>query len=194
MYRLRHYYPRHATVVAYLALFVALGGTSYAVAKGSIGSREIKNNSVKSADVRNGTLTARDISRSTLGQLRGAQGPQGAQGPTGTAGERGPAGPAGPTGAIGPRGPAGATNVVVRSGSATAARGQLVTAVASCLSGERATGGGWQFRAGTFSSVSVLDNMPIAGANGIPTGWQISFRNIDEYPAEIVAKVHCASP
>jgi hypothetical protein len=37
-----------------LALFVALGGTSYAVATGSIDSREIKNSTVRSKDIRNG--------------------------------------------------------------------------------------------------------------------------------------------
>ncbi len=43
---LRSYRPGHGTVVAYLALFVALGGTSYGLATGSIDGREIKNNSV----------------------------------------------------------------------------------------------------------------------------------------------------
>ncbi len=92
MEALRRYCPSHATVAAYLALFVALGGTSYAVATGSIDSREIKDNSVQSADVRNGTLTARDITRSTLGQLRGPQGPQGPRGAPGPQGAAGPAG------------------------------------------------------------------------------------------------------
>jgi hypothetical protein len=39
----------HANVVAYLALFVALGGTSYAAINlpaGSVGARQIKNNSI----------------------------------------------------------------------------------------------------------------------------------------------------
>lgn len=56
-----------ANVTSVLALFVALGGTSYAVATGSIGSREIKNNSVRSKDVRNGSLTSRDVKRGSLG-------------------------------------------------------------------------------------------------------------------------------
>jgi DNA-directed RNA polymerase specialized sigma24 family protein len=43
------------------ALFIALGGTSYAVAINSIGTKQIKNNSVRSSDVRNGTLSSRDI-------------------------------------------------------------------------------------------------------------------------------------
>jgi hypothetical protein len=42
--------PTYANVVASIALFIALGGTSYGLATGSIGSREIKNNSVRSDD------------------------------------------------------------------------------------------------------------------------------------------------
>jgi hypothetical protein len=47
--------------VAMIALFVALGGTSYAVATGSIDSREIKNNTIRGKDVRNGTLGSKDL-------------------------------------------------------------------------------------------------------------------------------------
>jgi hypothetical protein len=36
-----------ATLIASVALFVSLGGVSYAVATGSIGSRAIKNGSVR---------------------------------------------------------------------------------------------------------------------------------------------------
>lgn len=62
--KLRSYRPSHTTLVAYLALFVALGGSSYAAVR--IGSRQIVNNSVRSADVRNGTLTGRDIKRKSV--------------------------------------------------------------------------------------------------------------------------------
>jgi hypothetical protein len=48
-------------------LFVALGGTSYAVATGSIGSREIRNNSVRGKDIRNRTIGHRDVKRNGLG-------------------------------------------------------------------------------------------------------------------------------
>ncbi len=55
-----------ANVTSLLALFVALGGTSYAVA--TIGTKQIKNNSVRSVDVRNGTLVSRDVKRGSLGR------------------------------------------------------------------------------------------------------------------------------
>jgi hypothetical protein len=53
--------PSPAFVIACVALFVSLGGVSYAVATGSIDSRELKNNSVRSKDVRNNTLRTFDI-------------------------------------------------------------------------------------------------------------------------------------
>ncbi len=59
--------PGHATVVAYLALFIALGGVSWGVATGSIDSREIKNNSVRGKDVRNRSLSGRDIAANRIG-------------------------------------------------------------------------------------------------------------------------------
>lgn len=82
----------------FLALFIVLGGTSYAVATGSIDSREIKNNTVRSKDIRNNQVSSGDVRNSSLlardfrpGQL--------------------PAGPRGSTGATGPRGPAGLSGV-----------------------------------------------------------------------------------
>jgi hypothetical protein len=58
--------PRAATVLAGLALFVALGGVSYGVATGSISSREIENGTVQSRDVRDGALQGRDIANRTV--------------------------------------------------------------------------------------------------------------------------------
>jgi hypothetical protein len=84
--------PSHAIVVAYLALFVALGGSSYAAIKitgknvkdSSLTGKDVKNSSLTTSDVKNRSLLAKDFKR---GQL-----------------QRGPAGPAGPTGAKGDAG------------------------------------------------------------------------------------------
>jgi hypothetical protein len=54
-------------VVALLALFVALGGVSYAVRTGSIDSREIRNGAVQSRDVRNDSLQGIDVENNSLG-------------------------------------------------------------------------------------------------------------------------------
>jgi hypothetical protein len=76
---------RHPTVVAYLALFIALGGTGYAASK--IGSAQITNNSIKSVDVKNRSLLAKDFK---AGQLpAGAPGQQGLPGAKGDKGDPG---------------------------------------------------------------------------------------------------------
>ena len=49
----------YANVVATLALFIALGGTSYAVLR--VGSDDVADNSLRSRDIRNGTLLSRDL-------------------------------------------------------------------------------------------------------------------------------------
>jgi hypothetical protein len=54
----------YANVTATLALFVALGGSSYAAFR--VGSREIADNSIRSRDVHNHTLTRHDLARNTL--------------------------------------------------------------------------------------------------------------------------------
>jgi hypothetical protein len=51
--------PRHGTIVAYAALFVALGGTAYAA--NTVGSKDIIDNSVQSKDIKDQTITATDI-------------------------------------------------------------------------------------------------------------------------------------
>jgi hypothetical protein len=101
-------------VVAYLALFVALGGVSYAAVqlpKSSVATKHLKRNAVVSNKVKNGSLLRQDF---RAGQLpTGARGPAGATGSQGPAGATGPQGPTGqsgapgPTGATGPVGPAG---------------------------------------------------------------------------------------
>ncbi len=54
----------YANVVATLALFIALGGSSYAALK--ITGRNVKNNSLTGLDIRNGTLLAADFAGGSL--------------------------------------------------------------------------------------------------------------------------------
>jgi hypothetical protein len=91
---------RH-NAVAYLALFVALGGTSFAAA-----DKLLPRSSVGSVQVINGSLEKVDLSRSAVRSLRGNRGFEGAAGPKGPVGA---SGPQGPVGASGPQGPAGAS-------------------------------------------------------------------------------------
>ncbi len=80
---MRAYLGRHH--VALIALFVALGGTSYAAVKlpaNSVGSRQLKK----------GAVTPPKVARSTVKLFKGQRG---------AAGQRGPTGGQGPTGAAG---------------------------------------------------------------------------------------------
>jgi len=52
--------------VALLALFISLGGVSYGVATGTIGTREIRNNTIRSTDIRNGQVSSRDVRNNSL--------------------------------------------------------------------------------------------------------------------------------
>jgi hypothetical protein len=54
--------PSHSTVVSYLALFVALGGTT-AYAANTIGSRDVIDGSLRSRDIKNGNVKSADIGR-----------------------------------------------------------------------------------------------------------------------------------
>jgi hypothetical protein len=81
--------PSPATLIALVALFVALGGSSYAalqVPKGSVATNQLKNNAVTSPKVRNNSLLLRDFRASQRSLLRGPQGERGPQGVAGAAG------------------------------------------------------------------------------------------------------------
>ena len=114
---MRRHLQRNA--IAYLALFVALGGTSYAAVKlprNSVGTAQLKANAVTSGKVRNGSLKLADFGK--------GQAPAGA---TGAAGPKGDAGAAGPAGATGPAGPpsGAATGALFGAAAPTVAEGFL---------------------------------------------------------------------
>jgi Collagen triple helix repeat (20 copies) len=103
------YLKRHH--IGLLALFIALGGTSYAAVK-------LPRNSVGTAQLRKGAVTTSKLSRSAQAKLKqsGKPGPAGAQGPkgdTGPAGPKGDAGAQGLQGIQGPKGDPGPTSAVV---------------------------------------------------------------------------------
>ena len=77
-----------ATVIACIALAVALTGTSYAaivLPADSVGSKQLKNRSIRKVD----------IAKKTIASLKGQRGPAGPAGPRGEAGPSGVPGPAG---------------------------------------------------------------------------------------------------
>jgi len=62
-------------IVAFIALFVAIGGSSYAVTRlpaGSVGPKQLKKNAVTGAKVKNRSLTAADIKVASLAGVASA--------------------------------------------------------------------------------------------------------------------------
>jgi hypothetical protein len=151
--KLRAYRPSHATVVAYLALFVALGGSSYAavtitgrdVRDGSLTGRDIRNNSltgrdvrdITGRDVRNNSLTGADVARLRRGDfLRGQLTPD--------------------------------TQIVRQNVTAPASGGGV--GFAACPPGSVVTGGGYQ---GALAR-NVQASFPL----GTPAGWVVNFTGV----------------
>jgi hypothetical protein len=97
----------YANVMATVAVFIALGGTSYAALK--ITGKHVVNGSLTGKDVRNNSIKSADVAGLTAADFKDAlpAGPQGQKGYAGAKGDTGPAGAKGDTGAVGPTGPAG---------------------------------------------------------------------------------------
>jgi hypothetical protein len=169
----------YTNVTATLALFVALGGTSFAAVKltganvrnGTVTGSDLRNESVKGRDVSG--LTGRDVkngslTNSDLAALVGADFKAGQL----AAGPAGPQGPAGTTQALTRR----ATEVVLPPSEAE-------DVIATCLPGEVAVGGGG-IHDGTLSEpISVMYSHPVE-ADGSPpedgeraTGWSVGGRH-----------------
>jgi hypothetical protein len=120
--RPRIHRPSPAMVVALMALFVAVGGSSYAavqLSRDSVLSRHIKNGEVKRADLAKNAVGSR---QDADGSLLAADFKAG----------RLSAGPRGAQGIPGPKGDSAATSLAVRAVAGTG----VVTA--SCQPGERA--------------------------------------------------------
>ena len=93
----------YANLIATLALFVALGGSSYAAAH-LITGKDVKNSSLTGKDLKNNSVTGKDVKGIRSGDVADGS----LLGKDFRAGEL-PAGPKGDTGPAGPAGPAGAT-------------------------------------------------------------------------------------
>jgi hypothetical protein len=84
----------YANVMATLAVFLGLGGTTYALTlprnsvdskqlrRGSVGTSELRRGAVRSRDIRDATIRLEDVSDDAAATLRGQTGPPGPPGPT----------------------------------------------------------------------------------------------------------------
>jgi hypothetical protein len=181
---------RHGTAVAYLALFVTLGGSSYAAV--TVTGSNIKDGTVTGKDVKNRSLGANELSPKTLRSLasrpgaQGVAGPKGDPGPRGATGATGPTGPEGPQGPPGPEGPQGPPGPMAPGGISgwsyhtlgkTIGPENYVTWTIDCPGGKSALGGGVAASGpyqGNYRHGAVVQSAP-AGARA--TGWVITYSN-----------------
>jgi hypothetical protein len=145
----------YANVVATVALFAALGGSSYAaiavtgsqVRDGSLTGRDVRNSSLTGKDVRNQSLLARDFK---AGQL-----PAGPQGEPGAPGATGPKGEKGEKGEPGLPGVSGYEQVTVNK-QTNPAVSIFTSATANCPAGKVALGGGGEILQPTSAGTDVV--------------------------------------
>jgi hypothetical protein len=151
----------YANAVSSMALFLAVGGVSYAaitLPKNSVGAAQIKKNAVTAAKVRNGSLTPNDFKKGQLpAGTRGGQGPQGARGPSGARGATGS------SGVSGAHVVSGATTTIV-------AAGDPGTATVTCPAGEHVLSGNYGQEDGipsiTVFRTAIIDDGTTFQADG----------------------------
>lgn len=178
----------YANVTASIALFISLGGVSYAAVtlpRNSVGPTQlkpssvtgakIKNNTITGADVRDGSLTAKDFAGAATGgstvPFAATQGPQGPTGATGAAGAPGSAGAPGAPGVPGipgakgdpgTPGTPGAPGEQGPPGPTGATPYTVVAATANTISG--CGGSGWCF----LPTTSGINGRTVARFAGSP--------------------------
>ena len=167
--------PSPAMIIAFAALLVALGGTSYAAINlpaNSVGTKQLKKNAVTGKKVKNRSLKAADFA---VGQLpAGPQGPQGAQGLQGAQGPQGAKGDPGE--------PAPIPIITVRESVPTSGDAEVF-----CDAGEAALGGGGTAAADGY----LIDSRPAAGNGETPAGWLASAEDAAGADVNVVAFVVC---
>jgi hypothetical protein len=155
------YLRRHH--VGVIALFVALGGTSYAAAKlpaNSVGSKQIKPNAVAASEVKNRSLTSDEFKPGTL--LQGATGPRGATGATG---------PRGPTG------PAFVPDIFIANDETPLDASDPKTVTVPCDPGELAMGG-YTITPPASGSIQVTQNTEVFDAGSGVSSWTVEAREV----------------
>jgi Collagen triple helix repeat (20 copies) len=139
-----------AHVIACVALFVALGGSSYAavtisasqIANNSIPGSKIRANSIPASKLRNNSITGRKLRNNTISRAKlrsdalspitaggNITNPQSTTDDESTTGPRGPQGPSGPRGLTGATGPAGPQGPAGQTGATGAAGDSQLTLV-----------------------------------------------------------------
>jgi hypothetical protein len=180
-----------ANVMSIIAVFIALGGTSYAaikIPKNSVSSSQIKTGAVASSDVKDGALKKVDFKASDL--PIGPTGPQGLQGAKGDKGTDGTNGAPGTIGAVTVQTTVAATDLTA---------GNKASFTASCPAGQQAIAGGGRGDDNQSQFTNVGSSRPALSttspANEPPPagqgfdGWRITVNAISGAPAGIRPQV-----
>jgi len=144
------FFRRHT--IAMLALFLALGGTTYAASTALIGK-----NTVASPQVVNGSLKTKDLSAAARRALKGNRGLRGLRGLTGAQGAKGATGAQGIQGIQGIAGTARAYATVLPAGTLVATNTKNVTGVSRVGAGIYCLDLASGIDATTTSPVATLD-------------------------------------
>lgn len=184
----------YANVVATLALFIALGGSSYAAIV--ITGKNVKDNSLTTKDIKNRSLLKKDFK---AGQLpRGPSGLQGSSGPKGDAGPQGGPGPQGAKGDAGLQGAPGLSGLETIVSTTPTNSFTDKSSTVRCPAGKKALSGGYDLNIfepavpGSFHDVPpvvAVDNRPQdddgwfvwarednswSGGGGLTNSWSIT--------------------
>jgi hypothetical protein len=140
--------PSPAMVVALIALFVALGGSSYAAL--TINGKNIKNRSIAGKKLKNRTITQKKVKRNTLGgavinESRLGQVPSAAEADNATNAANAANAAVAASVADGSIGAAALKTIRVRATQLNIADGTTNAVTVQCAAGERAIGGGVRF-------------------------------------------------
>jgi hypothetical protein len=183
----------YANVMSTVAVFIALGGVSYAAVtlpRNSVGTTQLKKNavtnvklganSVTSGKVRNGSLLAKDF---RVGQLTaGLPGLKGDAGVKGDTGIQGPIGAAGPPGVSEYERVETVHNVV--SGDTS------IVMSASCPAGKKLLGGGGAVQDSKFHITFLLPQVnDVVGLTAVVIPGQVIYSSSQAFAVAICGKV-----
>jgi hypothetical protein len=173
-----------ANVIASMALFVALGGTGWAaqvIGNNSVGTPQLKSNAVTAPKLASSAVTAAKLASGAVTKSKIGKGAV-----TTDAISRGAV--TADRIAAGVVGGVSASKVsTVNSAAVTVPANNDGTVVAAtCASGQKAIGGGWN---------SGLYGFPISeGPTADGTGWTVSFATGFQQPATVTTTAICAAP
>jgi hypothetical protein len=159
----RRHRPSPTTVLAAVALFLALGGTAAAAGHYLITS-------------------TRQIKPSVLKALHGASGPRGPAGASGPAGTPGAPGPQGPRGEAGPS--TLSSLAIVRAPDVKVAAGKEATSVATCPAGSHAVSGG------EYSGFAIRNGSEMSADH---QSWIVLVTNLSGVETNLEAIAYCAT-